>query len=139
MVVNDRGTSLAGKDVDHAPADGVVSSAQLATLKLAAQKARAAVGFQTVDDARTGIRIGAPLKLLEKRSAAAAQTEMKSRDGSVSLNLIAPAAAQEPLAALYARFSAEVAGRKISYKAMKADAFFVVAGAPPRVSLTGSL
>ena len=37
-----------------APADGLVTPAQLAALKLAAQRSRAAVGFQTFADAATG-------------------------------------------------------------------------------------
>ena len=119
---------LAYQSSVKAPESGVVSTAQLAALKASAQKARAAVGFQSLDDARTGIRIGAPLKLLEKRTSMAAQTQMTNRDGSVSLDLLAPPGAQGSLAALYAKLSAESAERKISYKAMKADVFFVVAG-----------
>ena len=111
-----------------APASGVVSTAELAALKASAQKARGAVGFQSLDDARTGIRIGAPLRLLEKRNSMGAQTQMTNRDGSVSLDLLAPRSAQRSLAALYAKLSAESANRRVSYKAMKPDSFFVVAG-----------
>ena len=111
-----------------APASGVVSTAELAALKASAQKTRDAVGFQSLDDARTGIRIGAPLRLLEKRISMRTQTQMTNRDGSVSLDLLAPAGAQTSLAALYAKLSAELVNRKVSYKAMKADSFFVVAG-----------
>src|SRR5271163_2509433 len=111
-----------------APASGVVSTAELAALKASAQRARGAVGFQSLDDARTGIRIGAPLRLLEKRNSMGAQTEMTNRDGSVSLDLLAPRSAQTSLAARYAKLSAESANRRVSYKAMKPDSFFVVAG-----------
>ena len=107
---------------------GAVSTAQLAALKAAAQKARGAVGFVNLDDARTGIRIGAPLKLLEKRGSMGSQTQMTNRDGSVSLDLLAPPGAGGSLAALYGKLSAESPERKITYKAMKADTFFVVAG-----------
>jgi peptidoglycan hydrolase-like protein with peptidoglycan-binding domain len=106
---------------------GAVSTAQLAALKAAAQKARGAVGFVNLDDARTGIRIGAPMKLLEKRSSMGSQTQMTNRDGSVSLDLLAPPG-QGSLAALYGKLSAETPERKITYKAMKPDTFFVVAG-----------
>jgi peptidoglycan hydrolase-like protein with peptidoglycan-binding domain len=119
---------LAYQSSVKAPENGVVSTAQLAALKASAQKSRAAVGFQSFDDARTGIRIGAPLKLLERHNAMAAQTQMTNRDGSVSLDLLAPPGAQGSLAALYAKLSAETADRKITYKAIKADTFFVVAG-----------
>jgi hypothetical protein len=119
---------LAYQSSVKAPASGVVSTAQLAALKASAQKARAAVGFQSFDDARTGIRIGAPLKLLEKRSSMGSQTQMTNRDGSVSLDLLAPPGALGSLAALYGKLSAEIPDRKITYKAIKADSFFVVAG-----------
>src|SRR6202789_298313 len=98
---------LAYQSSVKAAENGVVSTAQLAALKASAQKARAAVGFQNLDDARTGIRIGAPLKLLEKHTSMAVQTQMTNRDGSVSLDLLAPPGAQGSLAALFAKLSAE--------------------------------
>ncbi len=55
---------------------------------------------------------------------------MQSGDGGVSLALQARAGAGDDsgLAALYAQLTAEAGGRKISYKAIKAAEFFVVAG-----------
>ena len=110
------------------PADGVISATQLAALKTAAEKARAGVGFKTIDDAATGIRIGAPMKLIEKRTATIGQTRLTSRDGSISLDLLAPTGAQSSLADLYARQIADAPGRKVTYKAIKPGAFFVVSG-----------
>lgn len=55
-------------------------------------------------------------------------TQLASKDGALELTLAAPKASDDTLASLYARFSADAPGRKITYKAMKADAFFVVAG-----------
>jgi hypothetical protein len=108
-----------------APADGLVTAAQLAALKQAAQKARAAVGFQTLDDPATGLRIGAPLKLLDRKTSGSGETRLASRDDAVTLELSAP---RGPLSDLYDRLTAETPGRKITYKAIKADAFFAVAG-----------
>ena len=96
-----------------APGDGVLSPAQLQTLLTAGDKARAAVGFRTIADPKTGARIGAPLKLLGARS-------------RVTLDF-----ASDPggdLAALYGRLAAETPDRKVAYKAIKAGAFFVVTG-----------
>ena len=96
-----------------APGDGVLSPAQLQALLTAGDKARAAVGFRTIADPKTGARIGAPLKLLGARS-------------RVTLDF-----ASDPggdLAALYARLAAETPDRKVAYKAIKAGAFFVVSG-----------
>jgi peptidoglycan hydrolase-like protein with peptidoglycan-binding domain len=111
-------------------ADGIVSPAQLEALKTAAQRARAAVDFVLVDDRISGARIGAPLKLLTKLKPSSGDTTLQSGDGSVSLALQGRAGAGDDagLAALYAQLIAEAGGRKITYKAIKAGEFFVVAG-----------
>src|SRR3984957_6869088 len=96
-----------------APADGTLSAPELKALLAAAQKARDAAGFQVVSDPKTGAKIGAPLKLL-------------SRLPGARLDFAANADAD--LGALYARLSAATPARKIAYKAIKPDAFFVVSG-----------
>jgi peptidoglycan hydrolase-like protein with peptidoglycan-binding domain len=115
--------------------DGIVSPTELEALKTAAQRARAAVDFALVDDRISGARIGAPLKLLTKLKPSSGDTTLQSGDGSVSLALQARTASQiagagddSGLAALYAQLTAEASGRKITYKAIKAGEFFVVAG-----------
>ena len=79
----------------------------------AAQKAREAAGFQVVSDPKTGARIGAPLKLLG--ALPGARLDFASN-------------ADADLGALYGRLSAATPVRKIAYKAIKPDAFFVVSG-----------
>jgi peptidoglycan hydrolase-like protein with peptidoglycan-binding domain len=96
-----------------APADGALSAPELKALLAAAQKAREAAGFQDVSDPKTGAKIGAPLKLLRALPGA-------------RLDFVANADAD--LGALYARLSAATPTRKIAYKAIKPDAFFVVSG-----------
>ena len=96
-----------------APADGTLSAPELKALLAAAQKAREAAGFQVVSDPKTGAKIGAPLKLL--RALPGARLDFASN-------------ADADLSALYARLSAATPTRKIAYKAIKPDAFFVVSG-----------
>jgi hypothetical protein len=96
-----------------APADGTLSPPELKALLAAAQKAREAAGFQVVGDPKTGARIGAPLKLL--RALPGARLDFASN-------------ADADLSALYVRLSAATPTRKIAYKAIKPDAFFVVSG-----------
>jgi peptidoglycan hydrolase-like protein with peptidoglycan-binding domain len=96
-----------------APADGTLSAPELKALLATAQKAREAAGFQLVSDPKTGARIGAPLKLLSALPGA---------------RLDFAANADADLGALYARLSAATPTRKIAYKAIKPDAFFVVSG-----------
>jgi hypothetical protein len=115
----------------NASPDGVVSPAELGALKAAAQRARAAVDFALIDDKISGVRIGAPLKLLTKLKPSSAFTALESGDGSLSLALrwrAATSTADAGLAELYAQQTAEADGRKLSYKAIKAGEFFVVAG-----------
>jgi peptidoglycan hydrolase-like protein with peptidoglycan-binding domain len=96
-----------------APADGALSALELKALLAAAQKAREAAGFQVVSDPKTGARIGAPLKLLG--ALPGARLDFASN-------------ADADLGALYGRLSAATPVRKIAYKAIKPDAFFVVSG-----------
>jgi hypothetical protein len=96
-----------------APADGTLSAPELQALLAAAQKAREAVGFQVVTDPKTGAKIGAPLKLL--RALPGARLDFAAN-------------ADADLGALYTRLSAATSARKVAYKAIKPDAFFVVSG-----------
>jgi hypothetical protein len=96
-----------------APADGALSAPELKALLAAAQRAREAAGFQVVSDPKTGAKIGAPLKLLS--ALAGARLDFASN-------------ADTDLGALYVRLSATTPTRKIAYRAIKPDAFFVVSG-----------
>jgi peptidoglycan hydrolase-like protein with peptidoglycan-binding domain len=96
-----------------APADGALSAPELKAMLAAAQKAREAAGFQVVSDPKTGAKIGAPLKLLS---------------GLPGARLDFAANGDADLSALYARLSSATPTRKIAYKAIKPDAFFVVSG-----------
>jgi hypothetical protein len=93
--------------------DGVLGPTLLQALTAAADKAHAAVGFHVISDPKTGARIGAPTKLLDKPSGA---------------RLDFASSADVDLAALYARLSAETPTRKVAYKAVKPGVFFVVSG-----------
>jgi Putative peptidoglycan binding domain len=92
--------------------DGVLGPTLVQALLAAAERPRAAVGFQTFTDPRTGARVEAPAKLLGKGGT---RLEFASSN-------------EVDLAGLYARLSAESTTRKVSYKAMKLGAFFVVSG-----------
>ncbi len=107
-------------------ANGVVDAAQLAAMTSAAQKARAAVRFQTFTDDKTGVKIGAPLKLLDKRVNEAGGARLMKADGSVALDLSSAAGGDASLGKLYANLIADAPGRKIALKINRPD-FIVVA------------
>ena len=73
--------------------DGVLGPTLVQALLAAADKARAAVGFQTFTDPRTGARVEAPAKLL----------------GKGGMRLEFASSNEVDLAGLYARLSAEIA------------------------------
>ncbi len=123
-----RDSILAYQANQSAPTDGVVAAPQLAAMKAAARKARAAVDFEIVDERRSGVRIGAPLKIVAKIAMVGGEATIEAPDGSVALTMHARAGDPPTLAALYAKLNAESNGRKVTYKAIKADDFFVVAG-----------
>ena len=111
-----------------APPDGMISAKQLTDLKAAAEKARAAIGFKAIDDPATGVRVGAPTKWLDKRTVNGTETRLSNRDGSITLDLNAVASGAGKLDDIYKRYIVEGPDRKITYKAVKPDNFFVVAG-----------
>ena len=108
-----RDAILAYQTSIKAPADGTLTAPELKALLGGAQKARDAVGFQVVSDPKSGARIGAPLKLINARAGA---------------RLDFASSADADLGALYMRLSAPTPTRKVIYKAIKPDAFFVVSG-----------
>src|SRR5271170_5196050 len=108
-----RDAILAFQASAKAAQDGALSAPELKALLASAQKARDAVGFQIVNDARTGASIGAPTKLIGAHAGA---------------KLDFAASSDADLGALYVRLSAPTASRRIAYKAIKPDAFFVVSG-----------
>jgi len=108
-----RDAILAFQASAKAAQDGSLTPPELKALLAAAQKARDAVGFQTISDAKTGASIGAPTKLIGPRSA-------------TKLDFLSNA--DPDLAAPYVRLSAATPTRKITYKAIKPDSFFVVSG-----------
>jgi len=108
-----RDAILAFQASTKAPTDGALSADELQALLAAAANARDAVGFRVLSDPKTGAKIGAPTKLLAARSGA---------------KLDFASSAAPDLSALYARLSAATPSRKVAYKAMKPDDFFVVSG-----------
>jgi hypothetical protein len=123
-----RDSILAYQGGASATADGLVTASQLAALKTAARKARAAVGFEILDERRSGVRIGAPLKILTKIALVGGDATLSTPDGAAALAMQARVGDQANLATLYGKLNAETSTRKVTYKAIKADDFFVVAG-----------
>ena len=104
--------------------DGILQPKERAALAQSAARARDAIRFTRLLDARSGTRIGVPQALLDRTRQAPAGTVFASADGSVTLEMLAPAAELQPL---YDLLRADQPGRRITYKVLRPD-WFVVAG-----------
>jgi hypothetical protein len=111
-----------------APATGVIDASQLAAMIGVAQKARAAVRFQIFTDEKTGVKIGAPLKILDKRAPGeSGGARLMKADGSVTLDLMNPGGGDANFARLFVAATEDAPGRKIAFKISRPDYFVVSA------------
>lgn len=104
--------------------DGILQPRERAALDQLAARARDAVRFTRVLDARSGARIGVPQKLLDRTRQSPAGTVFASADGAATLELLSPAGELQPL---YDLLRTEQPGRKVAYKVLRPD-WFVVSG-----------
>jgi peptidoglycan hydrolase-like protein with peptidoglycan-binding domain len=106
------------------PTDGTLDARGRASLAAITQQAKDAVRFMVQTDAKTGLRIGLPLKLLPKTEQLSAGTRFSSADGTF---LVETATSGATLPDAYAAMIADAAGRKVTYKVLRPD-FLVVTG-----------
>lgn len=106
----------------------VLSGTGLAVLRAAASREKTAAGFVVMDDPATGMRIGAPARLFDRRASAPGRTRLSSTRSAASLTLFSGGADDGDLPAWFARATGTTApGRKITYKILRPD-FAVVTG-----------
>lgn len=105
-------------------ADGIPTAPALELLGKTAAEKRAAVGFTLVDDPRTGVRLGLPVKLLGKSVAAEGGSRWTSKDGRIDYRTYA--VPKQDLAALFERLKKEGPSHKVGYAVLRAD-WFVIA------------
>jgi peptidoglycan hydrolase-like protein with peptidoglycan-binding domain len=110
------------------PPNGILTLQARSALLAAAQQTKSAAGFTLVDDAKTGIRIGIPTKILPKQNVnPSGGGRWQSADDRVTLDTRS-APPDATLQTLYERNTAmQSPGRVVSYKVLRPD-FFVVAG-----------
>jgi peptidoglycan hydrolase-like protein with peptidoglycan-binding domain len=106
--------------------DGILAPPMKSALLSEGAKARQAMGFATVDDQKTGVRIGVPLKLLDQRAVGKLGNIFKAKDGSASLEIVTGDAPQSTLADLFAHVIADPT-RHVTYKILRPE-FYVVSG-----------
>jgi hypothetical protein len=114
------------------PASGTLDAPTRKTLLASAQRARDAVRFSLLTDARTGMRLGVPQGILVKHDVNPnGGSRWQSADGKITLDTRAVAPAEADLVALYERsINMQTPGRQVTYKLLRPD-FFVVSGETP--------
>ncbi len=105
-------------------ADGIPTEEAEAVLANVAKEKQKAVGFTLVDDERTGVRIGLPVKLLGKAAKTDGGTRWVSKDGRIDYRVYAVPG--QDLVGLYEKLKQEGPGHKVGYSVLRAD-WFVIA------------
>ncbi len=112
----------------HLPTDGTLDAKARSTLLATAAKAKQAAGFAPINDQRSGARLGVPQTLLPKATALKSGTRYASPDATATLETTVDSTNDLP--SLFAQFTANTPGRRITYKVLRPD-FLVVAGTTP--------
>ena len=98
-----------------------------AAILAAGEAARKAVRFTVLADPASGAVLGVPERMVPKRSAVPGGTRWQSADGRLTLESRSFPAGSTDLEALFARATAPLADRKVTYKLKRPD-FIVVTG-----------
>jgi peptidoglycan hydrolase-like protein with peptidoglycan-binding domain len=113
---------------ERLPPDGVLLAEDIDELLAIAADERDAVGFARVDDPRTGVRIGIPLALMERRADPShGGARWQTPDERVTLDTRIFAPGEADLAGLFERLTGPSSGRQVTYQLLR-ETFLVVSG-----------
>jgi len=114
------------KHRDYTP-DGVLDAAELLVLQRDGLDLVKRVGFETTNEASTGITLGVPVKLFEPPSPSKRGQRWQAYDGSIELETLSVARTDTSYRDLFKRLTRTGGGRTIGYKLLRND-YFVVSG-----------
>src|SRR5882757_8656103 len=106
---------------------GVLNPQERGVLTDAARRRQDNVGWKTVTDTGSGVRLGLPAKLVPQQSSDASGAKWSSSTGTIQIQLTRRKEANPTTAKLADQEKKEPAGRKVEYSAVKPD-FFVLSG-----------
>ncbi len=109
------------------PDDGAIDAKVRAALVATATAAKAAAGFASVHDTRSGVTLSLPLKTLIKRTDTKTGSRWTSADGLVSVETSQSNESDADLPSLFDKLKDSTPARKVTYKLLKPD-FLVVSG-----------
>jgi peptidoglycan hydrolase-like protein with peptidoglycan-binding domain len=106
---------------------GVLNPQERGALADAAKRLQDNVGWKTVTDAGSGVRLGLPTKLVPQQSSDANGAKWSSSTGTIQIQLARRKEATPSTAKLADQEKKEPAGRSVEYSVVKPD-FFVLSG-----------
>jgi peptidoglycan hydrolase-like protein with peptidoglycan-binding domain len=106
---------------------GVLNPQERGALSDAAKRLQDNVGWKTVTDAGSGVRLGLPTRLVPQQSSDASGVKWSSSTGTIQILLSRRKETNPSTAKLAEQEKKDPAGRKIDYSAVKPD-FFVLSG-----------
>jgi len=109
------------------PNSGILDPKSQAALIAEAAKLRQSVNFAVQTDARSGVQIALPLKLLDKKTPLPNGSRWESASGAYSIEITSLPGGEHALTALFDRLRLDGPQRKITYKLMRPD-WFVLSG-----------
>lgn len=105
-------------------------------IRAAGDTARKAASFRNQTDPVSGVSVGVPEAVLTKRTALPSGTRWQSADGRVTLETRTYPPEAETLEGLFARATAPLNGRRVTYRLQKPDLFVVSAETANGLSYT---
>lgn len=117
-------------------ADGVLSIPDRAALAAEAAKARAAVDFRMVQDARAGFSIGMPQKVFVRRVDVANGARFETADKSAVVETFGLRESEGGLQAMFDALRAPAPNRRVTYSVLRPDFFVLTAETPTQATYT---
>jgi len=109
------------------PDDGLLDTRARASLLAAANGAKAAVGFATTPDPKSGAAVALPLKILTRRIDTKTGSRWLSGDGAMALETWLLKEQEANLPALFDQLKDPNASRRVTYKVLRPEFFVVTA------------
>ncbi len=111
---------------------GILTDADWTALLADGKRAKDSVRFAVLDDSSTGIRLGVPMRVVEKwvrapKGAPLQTVNYQTNDGALKLDMLAAPLTAKTLEQAFADETAAKPNRKVTYKFQRPD-FFVTSG-----------
>ncbi len=111
------------QDQQRSRKDGVLNDRQLAALSAQGQKLFDELGFEETKDAKAGLSIYVPRKVLGRSTSTQRGARYTGADGGIVLETVGKPLSEQSFPALYEQLKDGSAQRRVTYSTFKADTF----------------